>query len=185
MGNFLPFPLFGRARISLMTSSKEEVYHKICHAVLHLEIAKGNLKWSLSDISREADVTRSLIYYYFGKEKETILEEAFKYVSEVMFNTDQSQRLGIVNRMKFVLERVREMPYIFVLFFLRKRDGGELSDIIQKAEDHLLFILDRDFPELSKDEVRKLYLLELGAIATNMSDEETEKVFQEFVSKQK
>lgn len=168
-----------------MSSSKEEVYHKICHAVLHLEVSKGNLKWSLSDISREADVTRSLIYYYFGKEKKTILEEAFRYVAEVMFNTDQSEKLGIVNRMKFVLERVRRMPFIFVLFFLRKRDGSELSQIIQKAEENLLEILKRDFPELDEKEVKKMYLLELGAIATNMSDEEAESVFGEYSLKQK
>lgn len=53
-------------------NSKEEVYFKICNAVLKLEVVKGNLAQKISDISKESGVTRSLIYYYFGKEKEVI-----------------------------------------------------------------------------------------------------------------
>lgn len=165
-------------------NTKEDVYHKICHAVLQMEVSKGHLKWTLSDISREADVTRSLIYYYFGKEKKTILEEAFRYVTEVIFNTGQSERLGLVNRMKFVLERIRSMPFIFILFFLKKREDSELGRIIRKAEKELLVILKRDFPELSEKEVKQLYIMELGSIAYDLSEDEVSEVFDYYQSKQ-
>ncbi|TNF29269.1 MAG: TetR family transcriptional regulator, partial [Deltaproteobacteria bacterium] len=46
-------------------------------------MAKGHLEWRLSDIAKDADVTRSLIYYYFGKEKDLILEEAFRYMIDL------------------------------------------------------------------------------------------------------
>ncbi|OUR96999.1 hypothetical protein A9Q84_11730 [Halobacteriovorax marinus] len=166
-------------------NTKEDVYHKICHAVLKMEISKGHLKWTLSDISREADVTRSLIYYYFGKEKKTILEEAFRYVTEVLFNTGNSERLGLVNRMKFVLERINSMPFIFVLFFLKKREDSELGRIVRKAEEELFVILKRDFPELTEKEVKQLYILELGSIAFNLDQNDVSDVFNYYESKQK
>ena len=81
--------------------------------LLH-ELIKGHLKWSLSDISKHSGVTRSLIYYYMGKEKEQILEEAIRFMLELFFNTNLEKGIGVDARMELILTQVRQMPHIFL-----------------------------------------------------------------------
>ena len=123
-------------------SGKEEVYFKICNAVLKLEVNKGHLAWTLSSVAKESTVTRSLIYYYFGKEKKVILEEAYRYMLEVLYNTGpDSKNLGIRDRMKMVLRNLKAMPYCFVLFFLEKDADTPVGELIRKHETALLIKL--------------------------------------------
>ena len=153
-------------------NSKEEVYFKICNAVLKLEVTKGSLGWKISDISKEADVTRSLIYYYFGKEKEIILKEAWGYMLEAIFCLQTENPLGVRERMKIVLSQINKMPYLFILFALEKNRDNEIGDLIRRGEKALLLKLESMYPTYSKDEVLKIYLLELGAVAHGNLDEE-------------
>ena len=113
---------------------KEEVHFKICNSVLKLEVNKGHLKWTISEISKDSGVTRSLIYYYFGKEKQTLLEEAYRYMVQIFFNTNDDRALGLPARMHTVLSNIHDMPYAFVLFFLERKKDTEIGNLIKKAE---------------------------------------------------
>jgi AcrR family transcriptional regulator len=161
------------------TNNKDEVYFKICNAVLKLEVNKGHLKWTLSDVSKESEVTRSLIYYYFGKEKKVILEEAYRYMLEVLYNNrPESEHLGIKERMRLVLRALKEMPYCFVLFFLEKDRDTSIGEIIRKHEKLLFQRLKQDFPQMSDREILGIYLMELGAIAyKDVNEEDIEFLF--------
>ena len=165
------------------TNSKDELFFQICHNVLKLEVSKGHLKWTLSDVAKESDITRSLIYYYFGKNKETILEEAYRYMIEVVFNNDSTKRLGIKERMNIVLEKIKNMPYLFILFYLEKNTGSKISEMISKAEKKLLEKLSVDFPDKTEDEVLALYLLELGSIAYKLNGVQAANLFGTFANK--
>jgi len=46
-----------------------EKFDKLLHTVMHLEVRKGHLRWTVSELSRLTKVTRPLIYYYLGKTK--------------------------------------------------------------------------------------------------------------------
>ncbi len=146
-------------------NSKDEVYFRICNAVLKLEVIKGNLKWKISDVAREADVTRSLIYYYFGKEREVILRESWGYMLSTIFNLSGAEPLGVRRRMELVCSQIREMPYLFVLFFLEKHQDSEIGELIRKGEQALLTKIAQIYPDLSSQEILKIYLLELGVVA--------------------
>ena len=56
-----------------MAADKDETYWKILDAVIALEIRRGHQKWTISELSRLSGITRTLIYYYFGKSKLEIL----------------------------------------------------------------------------------------------------------------
>lgn len=161
-------------------SSKDDVYFKICNAVLKLEVSKGHLKWTVSDVARESDITRSLIYYYFGKEKISILEEAYRFMTDTIFNLSGSESVGIKKRMQITLKKMAQMPYLFVLFYLEKGKDTEMGSIIKKAEEKLLLSFKQDYSELSDNEVLKIYLLELGSIAFKLSPEKAEEIFLPF-----
>lgn len=157
---------------------KEEVFFKICNSVLKKEIEKGHLKWTISDVARDADVTRSLVYYYFGKEKEKVFNEAWKYMVSMFFQfSPEGKSIPINERMKNILTSMKRMPYLFILFFLEKSRGSEIAKEIEKAEEHLMGVFQQEYPSYSKTQILRLYLLELGAIAYNLDPEEALEVF--------
>ena len=77
---------------------KEKVYFAVCSAILKLEIEKGHLKWSITDISKVSEITRSLIYYYLmmleitalSDEMDTIQEKGYKKYNEILSKTIES-----------------------------------------------------------------------------------------------
>ena len=46
---------------------KDQVRSRVLQAVIAAEVAKGHLKWKVSDLARHAKVSRPLIYYHFGE----------------------------------------------------------------------------------------------------------------------
>ena len=65
-----------------LKTKKDEAFWKILNAAIELDYKKGHLKWTMTELSRRSGVTRSLIYYYFGRQKAAILKEAVKIVGE-------------------------------------------------------------------------------------------------------
>ncbi|MGB0454233.1 MAG: TetR/AcrR family transcriptional regulator [Bacteriovoracaceae bacterium] len=157
---------------------KEEVFFKICNSVLKKEVEKGHLKWTVSDVARDADVTRSLVYYYFGKEKKVIFNEAWKYMVGLFFNFGEGSRdKTIADRMSGILTSIQKMPYLFVIFYLEKVRKSPIAEEIAIAESKLVDILQEEYPHYTRNQCLRLYLLELGAIAYNLSPENTVEVF--------
>lgn len=157
---------------------KEEVFFRICNSVLKKEVEKGHLQWTISDVARDADVTRSLVYYYFGKEKEKVFTEAWKYMVSMFFNfSEEGRTLPINQRMFNILNSMKRMPYLFILFFLQKANKTEIGGEIAKAEEQLMAVFQAEYPSYSRTEILRLYLLELGAIAFNLEPEDALEVF--------
>ncbi|MBT3584996.1 MAG: TetR/AcrR family transcriptional regulator [Halobacteriovoraceae bacterium] len=163
--------------------NKEEVYFKICNTVLRLEVSKGHQKWTLSDIAKYADVTRSLIYYYFGKEKKTIVEEAFRYMLDLFFNLNSDEHRGVAARMSNIIPKIKEMPYCFVLFFLERSKETEIGVIIRQKEKALLERLKSEYPDMDANQILRVYLMELGAIAFSLDNEKVFEIFPPMQSK--
>lgn len=165
----------------MATQSKEDVYFAVCNAILKMEFAKGHLMWTLSDISRESGITRSLIYYYFGKEKKSALEEAYKFVISRFFNIERTKTMGIRDRLKEILVDVKKMPFLFVLYFMEKNANSEIGQLIKEAEGLLLASLKVEFPKLGDVQIFEIYLKELGAIAFQLPPEKVPDLFQDYL----
>lgn len=159
-------------------SKKEQVYFKICDSVLLHELIKGHLKWSLSDISKHSGITRSLIYYYMGKEKEQILQEAIRFMLELFFNTNIDKRLGVEGRMELVLTQIRQMPHIFLYYVSERIKNSDYGMMIREREEALFSYMEKEL-QVSREKVLKLFLMELGACAFQMEPEQA-KVFFKF-----
>lgn len=158
---------------------KERVFFAVCSAILKLEVEKGHLAWTLSDISRVSNITRSLIYYYFGKEKETILHEAYRFIIDTFFDLspEKSKATSVPERMKDVLEKVQLMPYLFVLYYLEKGRDTEIGQMLRHAEAETIKNLRAGYPHLTELECLDLYMRELGAIALHLAPDKAEEVF--------
>ncbi len=165
-----------------LMDDKDRVYFSVCSAILKMEVEKGHLKWGLTDISRESKITRSLIYYYFGKEKELILKEAYRFILEIFFTPALKYRTrSIPERMKRTLEHMDLMPYLFVLYFLQKKADSDIGKMLRKAEEDLFVYMKKLLPELSEQEILELYLKELGAIAFHLPMDQVERLFGQYL----
>ena len=49
--------------------SKDETFWSVLYSAIELDFKRGHLRGTMSELSRMSNVTRSLIYYYFGKSK--------------------------------------------------------------------------------------------------------------------
>lgn len=163
--------------LMLELSKKEQVYFKICDSVLFYELFKGHLNWSLSDISKHSGVTRSLIYYYMGKEKEQILQEAVRFMLELFFNTNQEKSLGVEERMVMVLTQTRQMPHIFLYYSSERIKDSEYGKIIRDAEEVLFTYMEKEL-HVDRKTVLKLFLMELGACAFQLEPEAARDFFK-------
>lgn len=158
----------------------KEVHFKILNAVTKLEVQKGHLSWKISDIAKEAAVTRSLIYYYLGKDKEVILKEAIKFMSEKVFNLFEDEPLRVQFRIKIALEELKEMPYLVLIFFLNRRLDNEIGRIIREQEKRLFLLLKKIYPTLRDNDILRIYLMELGAVVYgDLTDDQIGEFFPE------
>lgn len=158
---------------------KEQVFFSVCSAILKMEVEKGSMGWTLSDISRESGITRSLIYYYFGKEKDQILTEAYKFILTTFFEFRPTD--PVPDRMKEILQKAKLMPYLFVLFYLQRDLDTEVGQMIRAAEQTSIKNLSKSYPHLSPHEIKALYMKELGAIAIHLPPEEVDLFFAEYI----
>lgn len=165
----------------MATQSKDDVYFAVCNAILKMEVAKGHMKWTLSEISRESGITRSLIYYYFGKEKQAALQEAYKFILSHFFNLEKTKEIGIRERLKQVLHDVKRMPFLFVLYYLKKNEDSEIGQMIKEAEEIFLQASKKEFPDLTDAQRLEVYLKELGAIAFQLPPETVDTLFGDYI----
>lgn len=162
-------------------NDKDLLYIQVCSTVLSLEYEKGHLNWTFSDVSRKSGVTRTLIYYYFGKEREIVLNEAFRFMAMYLFNTGFGHKTGSVKeRLKKILSTLETQPFLFHLYYQKKNEESEVGELLRKSEATLLEYLHTLHPAMTKDQVLKLYLLELGALAYRLQPSQVDRLFKNY-----
>lgn len=115
---------------------KEQLITKVSRVIMQLEIQKGPLKWSVSEVSRESQITRSLIYYHFGRKKNELLLISLENMMEVLFSY-KNENLKEEERLKRALSHLRENPEPFILWYLYRLQENEFGNFIRSVEASL------------------------------------------------
>jgi hypothetical protein len=123
--------------------SKDEVFWKILNSAVELDLRKGHLKWSLSELSRKSGITRSLIYYYLGKSREDILQNAIDIIGHEMFGTSRrklemwksGQALESIIETR---EWVESHPYILRFYMVHRDAPTEVGKSLRAHEEKLI-----------------------------------------------
>lgn len=136
--------------------SKDEIFWAIFDAVIKLDITKGHMGWSISDIARTSGISRPLIYYYFGKSKENIMQTAVDYLGKEYFGLSDERMDLWKNRNIFEsVSRSRKLwqksPYSYS-FYVMRRDlqnpvGETIRDLEKKYEEKLKMF----YPHATRD----------------------------------
>jgi len=152
-------------------SKKDKVYWAVLSATIELDLKKGHLKWTLSEVSRKSKVTRSLIYYYFGRSKAGILEEACRIIGDELVGLND-ERLRLWQKGQFLqsLMAARDIydkaPFIPSFIQSHIRSDNIIGENLRAIETRFMKKIENFFPHLSEDEVLAIYAIYWGAVFT-------------------
>lgn len=160
--------------------SKDETYWKVLNCALDLEIKKGHLKWSLSDLSRKSQITRSLIYYYFGRSKLALLEEAVSIIGQELIGVGDERmemwRQGQLLESLLAARKIAEEAPNICVFYITYRDRNNSLGLRLKKLEKDFYQKMRSFkPEISRELSNTLFALYFGIIfSPNVGPKEIE-----------
>ncbi len=158
--------------------SKDQYIERIMEAIIELEITKGHLKWRMSDLSRVSGVTRSLLYYYFGQNKEHLLKQAVQYyTSEFLdFRLERYEKIRrgeIVDLIAISRKRLRKSPYLLQFYAKHRLEKTSVSAVFDQAEKAYFENLRATLPTRWRPFARILWAFVFGlAMQPNLTEEE-------------
>jgi AcrR family transcriptional regulator len=148
-------------------SSKQKSIDRVLWTCIELEITKGHLIWRMSDLAKTSGVTRSLIYYYFGKSKKEILKQAVNYFADTFFDV----RIEVIQRIrkgemadliKISRQRLLKSPYLLQFYAKHRLERTEINQIFEKAERKYLNNLIATLPSHWRSKSRILWAMIFG-----------------------
>lgn len=148
---------------------KDKNYFAILNAVLRLEVVKGHLRWKMADLSRLSGVNRPLIYYYFGKSKEVILETAMKSIGDEFFGlSTERMQLWKNGKIKESILMTRTMiaqaPHVAEFFFHWRHQKSEVASHLKSLEKRYPRKLRENFPQLSEADCEAVFAVFFGLV---------------------
>ena len=148
-----------------MKISKEEKVFNIALSVFELEEEKGHLNWKITELVEKTEVSRSLIYRYFGGNKEEILLEAVKaFVSKFYGLGPEASGDSFLQKVQNARKLMEEYPQAAV-FYLRWRDSDTfIKDELIKTENDYQKMLGESFPHLGPIQIKALHSLLHGFV---------------------
>lgn len=160
--------------------SKDDVYKAVLNSAIELDIQLGHLKWTYTLLAKKSSISRTLIYYYFGKEKINILKEACLLFGEELAGSGEERMSAWENgRIDIGLNKTRELfkdyPYLIPFYFLYRTRNNEIGELIQRYEEEGFKKRKKFFPEKSDQELRIMFSFHLGLVTfPNLNDTDVE-----------
>jgi len=159
-------------------SSKDQIHRIILVAALELDSKRGYLRWTISDLSRRSKTTRSLIYYYFGSDKEKILIEAVRLIGSELFGLSRT-RLALWKSGK-IAESIWESRKMFErhpqlhAYFIQQREADtSVGQEIRELEKKHLQKVKHFFPDLTTQERAMITSMIVGLVFARDIDQES------------
>lgn len=153
----------------ILEQVKDSHYLKILDTVVRLEVLKGHLNWKMSDLARMSGVQRTLIYYYFGKSKEAILNEAMRSIGDDFFGLSPERlnlwREGRIKESILVSrERFKKAPHVAQFFFHWRHQPSAVQSTLKQLETRFHQKVREQFPNLSKGKEETVYAIFFGLV---------------------
>ncbi len=162
--------------------TKDHNYWILLNNAIELDIKKGHLKWTLSDLSRKSDITRSLIYYYFGKDKQIILKEAIKIIGEkfVGINPERMQ-MWKEGRLSESLMQARSFsekaPYLPIFIMVNRHKDNMIGEAMRQQEQEFVNKLKLFYPQCKDYQITSIFAIYWGlALSPRMTKESIDEI---------
>ena len=141
----------------------------LLNEVFSLEIQKGHLKWKVSDLARNCDVSKSLVYYHLGSGKEAILNSCLEIVASEFYGLDARREKmvregNLYDSLKYTRNMFLKTP-AFTIFYLRWRlTSTELGKKLKSLDQRYQARLAQLFPHLSAEQRQAVHALFYGLV---------------------
>lgn len=150
-------------------------YWRVLDCVLRLEVCKGHHRWTMSELSRLSGVSRTLIYYYFGKSKPKIVQAAVKVLGDEFFGLKPErmklwQEGRIRDSIMMTRELIKKAPHMPEFYFHWRHQTSEVGTELLEIESKYLDKLRRLRPELSVVQRRALFAVFFGLALAPTAD---------------
>lgn len=111
----------------------------LSYIVLKHEIRKGHLKWAVSQVAKEAKISRSWIYKYLGSTKEEILLNSVRQTVEDFFLISEERREILATKgLTAAFMRSREVlslyPEVYAFYFMHYGRDNAYGKVIRHTE---------------------------------------------------
>ncbi|MCO5144432.1 MAG: TetR/AcrR family transcriptional regulator [Oligoflexia bacterium] len=161
--------------------NKDETFWSVLNSAIELDFLRGHQRWTLSELSRNSKVTRSLIYYYFGKSKEEMLLEAVKLIGEEFFGL-KNTRLAMWGEGKVaesvLLSRklLEKSPCMGSFYMVHRTANSPIGEALRKLEEDYKAKISKFLSGKSSVEYEAIFALFLGLVLTpRLSDDSVRK----------
>jgi hypothetical protein len=146
---------------------KAELIERVLRAVISLNMRRGHLRWTMSELSRASGVPRTLIYYYLGKTKSGILKDSVRLIGRELagFN-ERKLQLWAEGRVDDALLESRKLfeedRYLIAFFFAHRGLDTEIGREMVSIEREFLGKLRGRFPNLDENHILAMHGLLFG-----------------------
>jgi AcrR family transcriptional regulator len=150
--------------------TKDEIYWSVFDAVIRLDVSKGHMSWKITELARASKISRTLIYYYFGKSKVEIMKSAIDYLGKEFLGLTP-ERLSMWNEGKVLnsvlksRELAQKSPHVTFFYMIRKSQDTEVGKALRKLDDLHRRKLQEYYPVSDKDDIEALAAVLFGLIA--------------------
>lgn len=157
--------------MSQREKSKDETFWAVLNSAIELDFRRGHQRWTMSELSRNSKVTRSLIYYYFGNSKEGILLEAVKLIGEEFFGLSASrvelwQKGQIPESVLQSRDLLARSPHMGSFYMVHREAPTQIGESLRQLEKEYKQKLKRFFTNASEDTIDAGFALFLGLVIT-------------------
>ena len=150
---------------------KKEEKLKILKSVLELEVKKGHLKWTITELARKSQVSRPSIYYHFGNTKSDIVKFAVDLMGEEFFNLSSENDffhngIDFSKSVKKTRQKLQKSHYVLTFYFFWRYKDSPIRSYLEEMEFKFQKRVKKLLPYLSQKEVVGVHTILFGIVVS-------------------
>ena len=152
-------------------TSKQQKIFIISLSVFELEDEKGHLNWKVTELVDRSKISRSLIYRYFGGNKEEILGEAVRaFVLRFYCLEKSSNNETFIEKVQRSKKLIEDYPQAAIFYQRWRNSDSFVSEIFKKTERDYQNLLKKSLPHLNDEEILALHTCLHGFVTAPFLD---------------
>ena len=166
-----------------MGLSKEDKVFQVALAVFELEEEHGHLGWKVTQVVEKSEISRSLIYRYFGGNKEEILVEALKTFVLRFYGFSGDENRGFLEKLTAARKLIEDYPQAGMFYLKWRTSNSHLKEEFLKIEEKYQSVLKELYPQFSEEELMAFHVCLHGFVtAPFLKSSDVAKIWRAFVS---
>ncbi len=161
-----------------MTEIENEKLLELVSNVFVLESRHGHLKWKVSELARNCQVSRPSVYYHLGRNKKEILHSCLDIIASEFYGlspnrTDQVRKGELVESIKYSRKLFLQTPELTVFYIKWTNTKSDIQKKLADTDRRYQQRLKNLFPHLTSQQLTALQAVFHGIITTPIVDDET------------